>query len=611
MSNNKTYKWNKSISLQLQYAMNILDWCETNYGDKPREDRKLPSVQSDNEEERTLALRLIKIKRQLSKKNLDVDLEKIDNEEYKKIIEIIRTLEKEYGIDAHLRNILKVKKWCETNYGDKPKEERRLPLLKSDDEEEREMANYLLAVRSHIIRKYKGLDVNKIKDEDNKEIIQIVNELDSNYKNTKKIKQDNDEIVISKKHSLKEYASKVLQDVREWCDKRYGDKPREEKFLPGMEERYLLKIGEEPIVYSDEEKKKEARLHGKLLKLKKALKRYDLVPLEQIKNKEHREIVKQLRELDKEYGIGIDLRNLLNVKKWCETQYGDKSREYRRLPYIESKNKEERDVASKLSKIRYSIGKVYEGIPLNEIVDEEHREIVEIIRELDKEYGLSGDLKSLIMIKKWCEETFKDKPLEEAHLPYCKSEDQYERKLGTKLETVKGRNNILNQMIRSKKLTLDEIQNPDTKETVELLIQLEDKYGNSSMLKKILEIKEWCEKNYGDKPRDERKLPTLRSKDEKEKYFALLLNTMRTKSLRQYDGIEIDKIENENLRRILEVIKYLEENYESSRQRNMRIAKRIRGQDLGNATYDANTKICREVENELNKLKGNNERDSK
>ena len=57
------------------------------------------------------------------------------------------------------------------------------------------------------------------------------------------------------------------------------------------------------------------------------------------------------------------------------------------MPSTTAKDKDEKDLGSKLITIRSKKIKQYEGVPLEEIEKEEDRRIVEIIRYLDEQYN--------------------------------------------------------------------------------------------------------------------------------------------------------------------------------------------------------------------------------
>ena len=218
------------------------------------------------------------------------------------------------------------------------------------------------------------------------------------------------------------YLSRALQ-IKEWCERKYGDKPREERYLPSDGKN------------SDEEEKE---LAYKLNILKQTvLKKFEGKKIEEIADKNDREIVYIMRTLIKEYGASEALKNAIRIKKWCERKYGDKPREERCLPtYGKNSDEEEKNLAKKLDYLRFEICERYAKRRIEDIEEEEHREIVAIIRTLDKEYGASKFLKYAIRIEKWCERKCGDKPREERYLPtYGKNSDEEEIFLANALQS--------------------------------------------------------------------------------------------------------------------------------------------------------------------------------
>ena len=147
-------------------------------------------------------------------------------------------------------------------------------------------------------------------------------------------------------------------EIKEWCEKTYGDKKIRDRKLPkhGAEDEY------------------------------KKIKKYEGRAIEEIEEKEDKKLVEIIRKLDEEYGIESSLKNALEIKEWCEKTYGDKKIWDRKLPNQLSEDKYEESLARKLNKIRIKIKK-YNGKAIEEIEEKEDRKLVEIIRKLDEEYG--------------------------------------------------------------------------------------------------------------------------------------------------------------------------------------------------------------------------------
>ena len=107
---------------------------------------------------------------------------------------------------------------------------------------------------------------------------------------------------------------------------------------------------------------------------------------------------------------------------------------------------------------------------------------------------------------------------------------------------------------------IEEIENIEDRRIIEKIRRLDEEYGKSKSLKNILEIENWCQKNYGDKEIWEKKLPSASSKEEEEKRLGLALSRIK-KRIKQYEGKEIDEIENIEDREVLEIVRNLDEKY--------------------------------------------------
>ena len=130
-------------------------------------------------------------------------------------------------------------------------------------------------------------------------------------------------------------------------------------------------------------------------------------------------------------------------------------------------------------------------------------------------------------------------------------------------------------------MPLEEIENEDDRKIVEIIRQLDEEYGLGESLKNALAIKAWCERNYGDKEIWERKLPSPTAKEKAEKDLGKKLSTIRTK-IKQYVGKPLEEIEKEEDRRIVEIIRYLDEQYNS---------RKLKGKDIAKASISSITNL--------------------
>jgi hypothetical protein len=454
-----------------------------------------------------------------------------------------------------LKNALEIEKWCKENFEDKPKWEKKLPSRNEKDAYENSLGIKLNTIRRDVLKKYKGKKLEEIENKEDRRIAEIIEELDREYG-----------LGPSLKNALK---------IENWCKENFGDKPKWERKLPN----------------SKSKDKYENNLGTKLVYIRNnILIKYKGKKLEEIKDEEDRRIVEIVKDLDEEYGLGDSLKNALEIENWCKENFGDKPKWERKLPCRTKRDKYENSLGGKLSNIRQNILKKYEGKKLEEIKDEEDRRIVEIVKDLDEEYGLGDSLKNALEIENWCKENFGDKPIWERKLP-CKTEkDKYENNLGGKL----GR--IREKVEEYKGKKLEEIENEEDRRIVEILARLDREYGLGDNLKNALKIENWCKENFGDKPKWERKLPSRNKKDAYENNLGIKLSNIRQNILRKYEGQKLEEIENEEDRRIVEIIRKLDREYNS---------RKIKAQEIGQATFTAGeqgTALCDEAHDVLSKV---------
>ena len=169
----------------MKNALEIQKWCLENYGNKKKYERKLPSPTAKDEYEKRLGKKLSKL-RQKIKQYEAIELSKIEDEEDRKIVEIIRNLDKEYGLGDSLKNALEIQEWGLENYGEKKKYERKLPSSTAKDEYEKRLGKKLINLRIKI-KQYEGIELSKIEDEEDRKIVEIIRNLDEEY-NPRKLK---------------------------------------------------------------------------------------------------------------------------------------------------------------------------------------------------------------------------------------------------------------------------------------------------------------------------------------------------------------------------------------------------------------------------------------
>ena len=191
------------LHYNLGQSMEIENWCQGNYGDKEKWERKLPYVTAENEEEKRLGIALGNLRQKL-KQYEEKKIEEVENEEDRKVLEIVRRLDDEYAfgemqLHHKLGRAMEIENWCQRNYGDKEKWDRRLPSAKSKDEEEKRLGTALSNLRTKL-KQYEGKKLDEVEDEEDRIVLEIVRRLDEEYnprktKNQmlKQAKQERDE----------------------------------------------------------------------------------------------------------------------------------------------------------------------------------------------------------------------------------------------------------------------------------------------------------------------------------------------------------------------------------------------------------------------------------
>ena len=308
----------------------------------------MPSSTAENEEEKRLGRALSHVRNKM-KQYEGQEISNIQNEEDRKILEVIDRLDREYGLGELLKNALKIEKWCKEKFGEKEIYERRLPSSTAENEEEKKFGQALRTIRNKM-NQYEGQEIANIPNREDREILEILERL-------------------YKEYGLGESLKNVLK-IEKWCKEKYGEKEIYERRLPNRRS-------------SNEEEKKIGQA---LVNIRVKMKQYEGQEIADIQNEEDRKIYEILERLDKEYRLGESLKNALKIEKWCKEKYGEKEIYERRLPNRRSSNEEEKKIGQALVNIRVKM-KQYEGQEIADIQNEEDRQILEILERLDREYN--------------------------------------------------------------------------------------------------------------------------------------------------------------------------------------------------------------------------------
>ena len=272
-----------------------------------------------------------------------------------------------------------------------------------------------------------------------------------------------------------------------------------------------------------------------------------------------KDLVELEDEVDEFIPKGQSLKNALEIENWCRVNYGEKEIWERKLPNSIATDKEEKRLGIALSSLRTKI-KQYEGKEIEEVENEEDRRILEIIRKLDEEFGLGISLKNTLEIENWCRVNYGEKEIWERKLPNSIATDKEEKRLGIALSSLR------TKIKQYEGKEIEEVENEEDRRILEIIRKLDEEFGLGDSLKNALEIENWCRVKYGEKEIWERKLPRSIATDKEEKRLGIALTNLRVK-IKQYEGKEIEEVEDEEDRRIIEIIRRLDEEYNPRKSR--------------------------------------------
>ena len=271
-----------------------------------------------------------------------------------------------------LKNARAIEEWTKIN-GRKPRiniegiKAAKKGEKETKEQEEKRWGSTLYYIKVYIVKKYEGVPLENILDEKEREIVKIIREIEEQYEDARGI--------IAKDRGRRIILSNA-KEIEKWSKAKKRE-PR--SAIKGVK-----------IAKKGEEEQEEIRLGGALSTIRSSvMKKYAENTLEEIANKTDREVVRIIRELDRQLEVSRKKRSLNNAKgieKWSEVN----GREPRIIKGIraakegekETKEQEELRWGRALNYIRYYIIKEYEGKKLEEIEDETDREIVKIIRQL-------------------------------------------------------------------------------------------------------------------------------------------------------------------------------------------------------------------------------------
>ena len=154
-----------TVSLYLKNALEIEKWCKESFRNKEIWERRLPSSQAKDENEKKIGISLSNIRQSILNQYEGKELGEIENEKDRRIAQIIRKLDEEYGLSKSLKNALEIENWCKISFRDKEIWERRLPSSEAKDENEKRLGQLLSDLRQRVLKQYEGKELGEIKNE--------------------------------------------------------------------------------------------------------------------------------------------------------------------------------------------------------------------------------------------------------------------------------------------------------------------------------------------------------------------------------------------------------------------------------------------------------------
>ncbi len=294
------------------------------------------------------------------------------------------------------------------------------------------------------------------------------------------------------------------------------------------------------------------------------------------------------------------LQSLIEIERWCQENFGDKPVWERRLPSSRSGNVQERKLENKWRYLK-RLYKKYEGISIDKINDVD-KKMIEKIYRIEDEYAFGLQQKHyylgrILELKNWCQENYGDKPVWERRLPSTLGKTEKEQQFGTLLS-------LLNKDYKGKSLeTIEKEKGIEVKKVVEIQRQIEDEYAfgvgqKNYHLGQILLIENWCMVNYGDKTLEQRKCPSKRASNEIERKLGWKLIAYHT-AYKKYEGVPLEEIEDEVDRRVVEVLRRIDEQYNPNRVKQQQLASARAARDSAEEKHEQAVALETEVQEQV------------
>ena len=534
---------------------------------------------------------------------------------------------KVYRLNKIEQDLLETQRWCEEKFKDRPIYERRLPranikgikAARKGETKTKEQIEINLGRRFVYFKQseiYMKVEHGEELTEEEQRIYDLYIKLCNEY-----------DISIQEANLLK---------VKEWCEEKFRNKPVYERRLPRTDIKGIRLIRG---VKEETEEQKEVRL-GKVLNQFRQSQTYKNGQIGSSLTESEQRIYNLYIELNNEYNINIQEANLLEVRAWCEEKYKGKPIYERRLPrtYIrgikvakerEKETEGQREVRLGIALVNFKQSTIYKKTQNKKALTPTEQKTYNLYLELNNEYNINTFEANLLEVKAWCEEKYKDKPIYERRLPRTyirgikvakerekETEEQREIRLRMRLTQFK-------QSEIFKKGQLGEELTEEEQRIYDLYVEINNEYNINTFEANLLEAKAWCEEKYKDKPIYERHLPRRTIKGvklakerekETEEQREVRLGTVisRFKESKTFKKSQLGEKLTEEEKKTYDLYVSLQIDY--GRGRHIKINWQgigidfgsnnhsITGQDIGKASFDADTKKCDEMSNVVESL---------
>lgn len=285
----------------------------------------------------------------------------------------------QYIESGYLKNVREIEEWNK-EYGRRPIRLGKVKVAKRGEKEtieqkERRLALALKNIKYIIVKQYENISLKYIKNENHREIVRIVRELEQEWEDV--FQKEKSEANLNK-----------ARKIEEWCIEN-GRRPRK------LDKVKFAKTGEK-----ETKKQKEKRMSRIYSDLKKDIEKYEDKNLEEIEDENDREVVKIIRYIENRYERNLPntrslqdsefLKNAMILKEWC-IENGRRPRRLDRVKVAktgekETKKQKEQRMSGVWWNLNNKVIKKYEGISIEDIKDNVDKEIVRIIRGLQEAY---------------------------------------------------------------------------------------------------------------------------------------------------------------------------------------------------------------------------------